>query len=461
MAAKTASLGGLPDELVLEILNHFHTIRSYETQSTAFKDQEKERTRQSENRILKRSLRNLCLTSRHVSRIATPILYASFTGAVTRHGLTPLNLFHERTSASHVPGRKYIEYLQYVEVRLEDDQGNSLRADTLEPDAVYQAAYYFQLLAHITSCAPNLQHLSLVVLETDNVSFWKHIITEEDATAALTQTTATRQDFHKLQTLCIQMHIDVSINHSSGSFDQICSVMSRAPVLSDFRAHGLATFALPAQPPELSIFGMLKRLEITECMLEIEEVAKMLSACNELQHIVCTWAFLDDTTGTIPDLFIALLHHTETLESLRLDLRQVRTDDDLDESQCFGSFLPFKTLKTLAVSDHCLPAFSNLIHGERTSSHDKDVYPPLMAELLPPSLTSFTMLTGESDEFTGESSDLSPDLWVWVKKYASSGLNLKHFIVESYDVEIEDPGITKAFLDLGVQFEIKEVSGYD
>jgi hypothetical protein len=461
MAAKTASLGGLPDELVLEILNHFHTIRSYETQSTAFKDQEKERTRQSENRILKRSLRNLCLTSRHVSRIATPILYASFTGAVTRHGLTPLNLFHERTSASHVPGRKCIEYLQYVEVRLEDDQGNSLRADTLEPDAVYQAAYYFQLLAHIISCAPNLQHLSLVVLETDNVSFWKHIITEEDATAALTQTTATRQDFHKLQTLCIQMHIDVSINHSSGSFDQICSVMSRAPVLSDFRAHGVATFALPAQPTELSIFCMLKRLEITECMLEIEEVAKVLSACNELQHVVCTWAFLDDTTGTIPDLFIALLHHTETLESLRLDLRQVRTDEDLDESQCFGSFLPFKTLKTLAVSDYCLPAFSNLIHEERTHCYDKTVPPPLMAELLPPSLTSFTMLTGEPDEISGESSDLSPDLWVWVKKYASSGLNLKHFIVESYDVEIENPSITKAFLDLGVQFELKEVSAYD
>jgi hypothetical protein len=237
--------------------------------------------------------------------------------------------------------------------------------------------------------------------------------------------------------------------------------MSRAPVLSDFRAHGVATFALPAQPPELSIFGMLKRLEITECMLEIGEVAKTLSACNELQHVVCTWAFLDDTTGTIPDLFIALMHHTETLESLRLDLRQVRTDEYLDESQCFGSFLPFKTLKTLAVSDYCLPAFSNLIHEERTLYYDRAVPPPLMAELLPPSLTSFTMLTGEPDEISGESTDLSPDLWVWVKKYASSGLNLKHFIVESYDAEIEDPSITMAFFDLGVQFEVKEVSGYD
>lgn len=278
MAAKTASLGGLPDELVLEILNHFHTIRSYETQSTAFKDQWKERTRQSENRVLERSLRNLCLTSRHVSRIATPILYASFTGAVTRHGLTPLNLFHERASTSDVPRRKCIEYLQYVEVRLEDDQGNSLHADFIDPDSVYQAAYYFQLLAYVISCAPNLQHLCLVVLETDDVSFWKHIITEENITGALTRTTTTRQDFRKLRTLCIQMHIDVSIDHSSELFDQICSFMLRAPVLSDFRAHGLATFALPAQPPELSIFGMLKRLEITECMLEIEEVAKMLSA---------------------------------------------------------------------------------------------------------------------------------------------------------------------------------------
>ena len=461
MAIETASLGGLPDELVLEILSHFHTIRSYETQSTAFKDQAKERTRQSENRILKRSLRNLCLTSRHVNRIATPILYASFTGTVTRHGLGPLNLFHERASTSDVPGRKCIEYLQYVEVRLEDDQGNSLHADFLDPDSVYQAAYYFQLLAYVISCAPNLQHLCLVVLETDDVSFWKHIITEENITAALTRTTTTRQDFRKLRTLCIQMHIDVSIDHSSELFDQICSVMLRAPVLSDFRAHGLATFALPAQPPELSIFGMLKRLEITECMLEIEEVAKMLSACNELQHIVCTWAFLDDTTGTLPDLYIALLRHTETLESLRLDLRQVRTADDLDESQCFGSFLPFKTLKTLAVSERCLSALSDPIHKEITPCHDRKVPLPSMAELLPPSLTSFTMLTGESDEFSGESTDLSPDLWVWVKKYASSGLNLKHFIVESYDVEIENPSITKAFLDLGVQFELKEVSAYD
>ncbi|KAG9196003.1 hypothetical protein G6011_01124 [Alternaria panax] len=459
MKTENASLDGLPDELVLEILSYLMTARSYETQSTDFKNKEKEKKRQFENRARQQSLRSVCLTSRHMNRIAAPILYASFTGAATRHGLEPLKLFHQRTVASDISNNKRIEYLQYVEVRLEDDQGNSLHADTFEAGTVYQAAHYFRLLAEVINRARNLQHLSLVILETDSVSFWKHIITVESTTAALTQMTVAGHGFDKLRTVCLQMHISLSIDHSSGSFDQICSVMSRAPLLSDFRAHGVAIFALPDQLSELGTFSMPKRMELTESMLEMGEIAKILWACKELRRVVCTWAFLDHGSGTPRDLYIALLRHNGSLESLHLDFREVRSAEDLDESQCFGTLLPFNCLKTLAISENGFLGLSAPFHAGMSPGPGQPTKPPLpsMAKLLPQCLTSFAMLIGyDLHGMPFPSPDESCDLWDWAAEYASSNLNLERFSVNGDFNGKCARYLTDAFLDMGVEFEVND-----
>src|SRR5690349_18836900 len=127
MATENVSLECLPDELLSYIVLHLSTIRSHETQSTAFKQKDTEKRRQRENRLRQLSLHSLCLTSHHFNRVATPILYASFTGSTTRHGIVPLRLFR-RTSAeiNSSNGKKYVGYLQYVENRLADYLGNDL-----------------------------------------------------------------------------------------------------------------------------------------------------------------------------------------------------------------------------------------------------------------------------------------------------------------------------------------------
>jgi hypothetical protein len=133
--------------------------------------------------------------------------------------------------------------------------------------------------------------------------------------------------------------------------------MSRAPLLSDFRAHGVKTCALPAQPSELSTLFMLRRIEITECMLPIQLVAQIVSACEELRHFLCEWEAHPSWTGTLPatlpDLYASLLRHSETLKSLHLDLRDEGCLDDLDASQCISTFRPFKCLEALVMSENC------------------------------------------------------------------------------------------------------------
>jgi hypothetical protein len=163
MAVENATLCKLPDELLLEIFLHFSTIRSFQTQSWAFQDKEKERARQQENRVRQPALYNLCLTSQHLRRIAAPILYTSFTGSATWYGIEPLKLFHrtisEPNTAANSSGN-FAVCLQYIENRLSDYLGNNLHTDTDHPDAAQMVAGYFRLLADIfnwhTTCNTSL-----------------------------------------------------------------------------------------------------------------------------------------------------------------------------------------------------------------------------------------------------------------------------------------------------------------
>lgn len=78
-----------------------------------------------------------------------------------------------------------------------------------------------------------------------------------------------------------------------------------------------------------------------------------------------------------------------------------------------------------------------------------------MTELLPPCLSSFGMIVSWNlEEMNYGDADDSPSLWDLFADYKSSGLNLKHIRVggEFYP---RAPNLTKAFLEIGVQFEVK------
>jgi hypothetical protein len=364
MAIEDATLGGLPDELLLEIFLHLSSIRSYETQSWAFQDKEKERVRQGENHVRELALYNLCLTSQHLRRIATPLLYASFTGSATWYGIEPLRIFHRSISKPREATSAFVNYggcLQYMVNRLSDYLGNNLHADIEHPNAAQMVTRYFCLLADIVKCAPNLQHLSVASLETNAISFWNRIVPTPDDAALAAPTLVAEHGLRKLQTLCVQLHTKgYGIGANAASFHRIFSAMTSLPSLADLRASGVMTTEFPGPNLSVGAFQSLQRLELIECVLDIDEVVDMWSACKGLRHIVCVWSYLSVAEEATPsDLYSGLLQHAQTLKTLHLDLREIRWDYEHTTSDLLiGTLRPFECLETLVISqtgilEHC------------------------------------------------------------------------------------------------------------
>ncbi|EMD92597.1 hypothetical protein COCC4DRAFT_38030 [Bipolaris maydis ATCC 48331] len=256
MVPENASLEGLPDELLLEVLVHLSTIRSFETQSTIV-DKSEERARQRENRLRQLSLFNLCRTSRHLNRLAIPALYTAFTGFSTWVGLRSLRSFHDEITAPRgSPGKvfTYASHLQYVENRFTDDQGNNLFANLNDPGELYVIKKYLSLLAGVINSAPNLQHINVTSTETHTVSFWKHVIDEKHL-GAPRFTLLAGHGLSQLETLCIETNFDEydDAEATESLFDSICSAMASVPSLSDIRATGVMATGCIA--PKMMDFG--------------------------------------------------------------------------------------------------------------------------------------------------------------------------------------------------------------
>jgi len=453
MTAGNASLGSLPDELILEVLLYLNTIRSSETQSTAFKQKEKEKARQRENRNRQRTLWSLCLTSRCLKRLATPFLYASFTGSATWYGIEPLRLFHKTITTTGVfpdQGYIYAQHTQYVETRLSDYLGNNLYADTALPDAIHMVARYFCLLAEIVKCAPNLQHLSVTSLETSDVSFWRYLLPEEDSTS-LSSSAITNHNFNNLQTLCVQTHVrGFGSGTRAVSFSSICEAIASAPLLSDFRASSVMTTGLSGPELGSESFKSLQRLEITECVVDIDSVASVLSVCEGLRNILCSWAYLDTVGETPSDLSPGLLRHSDTLETLYLDFREVRCDPEITTSQCLGSLRQFKQLKALTISQKGFL-------GEDWPEPDITDWSTRnrIVELLPLELKSFTILVDADDyEREWETLDDLFDMWTLSEACRSSALNLTSVNIKLDSGRHEAIGLMEAFSQAGVGFKV-------
>ncbi|KAH3907677.1 hypothetical protein HBI56_180820 [Parastagonospora nodorum] len=451
MSKSAVTLEDLPDELVLEIVQGLGCIRSYETQSTAFKNRAKEIGRQCENRARQLALHSLCLTNHRLRGIATPILYASFCGSLTWYGSKPLQLFYRTVRGSNTGSDRrvrYLEYLQYIENRLADNLGNSLHRDSSHADTTDMAANYLQLLADIAVCAPNLQRLCVVSLETSSISFWQYVIPgggyppfEDKAITSV---------FQKLESASLQIHAESASVYTAKEvawFHSICSSMVSVPKLKDFRASGVTSQNWT--PKIHGAFKQLQRLEFTECCLDIEDVVDIWNACQGLRHIVCEWAFLI-ATGTKPsDLYTALLRHSKTLQTLHLDMREVRTDDGFTASERLGSLQLFTALKSLAICEITL-----LGHVWTLAALREDLLPRCLTDLLPTNLESFALLLLEDQAMENIHRLQEPlVLSTFVRNCQRGFSGLKEVRVVSIH-DIHAPKITNAFEGTGVNFSL-------
>jgi hypothetical protein len=336
-------------------------------------------------------------------------------------------------------------HLEYVENRLSDYLGNSLYDDTTEHGAVDMVVQYFYLLADIVSHASNIQRLSVVSLETIDVTFWDHIL--PDGFPSGGPPLVASHGFPKLQSLCFQIHTQ---GHGSSritnSFGRILSAMTSVPVLGDLRASGVMSrdFAqsLTGQ------FKKLTRIEITECVLELDEVISIWAACDELRHIVCEWAFLNYASNQPSDLYEGLLRHCKTLEYLHLDMREVRVLVwPGEQPKKLGSLQPFEVLTSLTICERALVGTAHVYFDDQTQFQEAR-----LSELLPAKLEKFVLLMQGEVEHEADEILLDAEPLLTLSKDCPHLLpDLKVVLVQSRDQLIQ-PTLTKAFQDRSVQF---------
>jgi hypothetical protein len=334
----------LPDELLVDVVHFFDIIRSHETQSTAFRDKNSEKARQCENNIRQRTLHALVLTSQRLRRVSLPHLYSSSVTCATSNGLRSLQLLHRTlTSSDHALGQpeRLCEHLQYLENRLADYRGNSLQDD--EDFQRGPVKSYFQLLAELVMLAPNVEHINIVSLEYNDVSFWTHVI---DAPQRAHFDSPSR-----LRYLIIQIHAGSTSPDISVS-EQTIQCLPSYPLLQDLRMSRAITQragSLPLVPAKtLSIC----RLDLVENSLDVEDVADLLLACKSVRHFKCDWTS-DNAVNVDPStLHNALLAHADTLETLSVDWREVEFLLVHDANvRLLGSLQRFRVLKTLKISE--------------------------------------------------------------------------------------------------------------
>lgn len=334
----------LPDELLVNVVHFFDIIRSHETQSTAFRDKNSEKARQCENNIRQRTLHALSLASQRLRRVSLPILYSSSVTCATSNGLESLQLLHRTlTNSEYALGqtKRLREHLRYLENRLADYKGNSLQDD--EDFQQGSVRLYFQLLADLVMLAPNIEHVNIVSLEYDDVSFWTHVIDAPQRTHL--------DSSSKLKWLVYQIHAgptspDISISERSIQY------LPSYPMLEDLRMSRAITQRAGSLPLIPAKTMSICRLDLAENSLDIEDVADLLLACSTIRHFKCDWTF-DHAVNVDPaTLNNALLAHSNTLETLSLDWREVGFLLSHDANvRLLGSLQSLKVLRTLRISE--------------------------------------------------------------------------------------------------------------
>ena len=308
-------------------------------------------------------------------------------------------------------------------------------------------ARYFLLLADIVRCAPNMQHLSVASLETNDISFWNRVVHRRDEAASSGPTLLAVNGFRNLQTLCVQLHTKgYGLGRDAASFRRICSAMASLPSLVDFRASGVMTTEFPGPDLSIGAFKSLQRLELIECVLDIYEVVDLWSACKGLRHINCIWSYLTVDAGATPsDLYPGLLPHIRTLETLHLDLREVRWDYEHTRSLLLlGTLQPFERLENLIISQTGLLAHDTVISGSSLARP---------RGLLPVDLNRLVLLLNESETYSGWL-DHSYSMKNLYEDCKASAPNLRDIVVKCRSPPSPAPLLTAEFAKIGVRLTL-------
>ena len=445
-----SSLNDLPDELLLEILHFLDAIRSFETQSTAFKRKQIERERQRENCVRERALYSLCLTSHRMRALSTPTLYASSCTSATRSGLRQLQLLHRTISAPNnalCQTKLLAEHILYVENRLADFRGNSLQNDEVFLQESF--ATYSRLLGDLVLKAPNIEHICVVSIDdfANDVSLWGHLLGKPPH--------AGQDGLAKLRFLSTQLHTSFGQSTSrQSSFERVIArvqLLSRHSTLQVSSATSNTWSLLTLRPNDMP--GVC-RLELTECTLEMEEVASLLFACNNLQHFTCKWSHVPGMISGPSELHAALLAHTDTLETLILDWREVLWQSVVfhDDALLLGSLHSMKLLRILQLCEigfltddlSLVPDYP--FQGARLS----------LAGLLPASLERLTLYPVEAIEYSiADLVHTAPLLWQFSGKFGMLLPLLKTLCIVMRPGNILCERLEREFESAGVELRIE------
>lgn len=438
----------LPDELVLHIISNFHAIRSFEPQAQAFRFKEKERSRQCENHLRQQALYALSRTSKRLKRISEALLYSAFMGSSTWRGFKPLRLFLKTLTEQP----ELACHVQYIENRLSDYMGNGLYDDLEFYGAVEMVKDYFNTLASVIGLSPNLVHLSVVSLETCEVSLWRHLVLDK-----IERPRMAMHGFSRLQTLCFQIHTeDYGLGEESAWFRRIANALLTVPSLRQIRASGATTGAVNTVDGK---YQSLQTIDISECILDFSEIVQLASACEKLKHLGCHWAYLSSQGFHLPDLYSALSTHEETLEHLRLDTREVRLSADDFPMQPLGSLRGFKALKSIELCETSLLANTMSI-----LDFPDQRLPTRISQLLPSSLETLTILVKSEYGYNDDCRiDEAFALWDLAEDCPKLLPNMKEVQIKSA-FELQALNLTSQFGNIGVKLSLireVEIPRYD
>lgn len=439
-------LRDLPDEILLEVVRGLETIRSFDTQSVAFKQKGTEKGRQRENHFRQRALHALCLTSHRLRCLSLPTLYASSTSCATPAGLKKLLSFYRTISnPSNAMGqsKRLAEHVQYVENRLADHFGNSLQDDELFQQK--SVSSYFKLLSKIVLCAPNLSNLCVVSLEYDDISFWNHL-------APRLYPSKYHVGHTKLKHVSIQIHSQMPYPNSESSlFEGISLSLQSFTMLSELRISGATTNRASNVAHSLGTLPNLLRLDLTECELEMYEVAWLLRACTNVRQFTCKWAYLPGAYYGPPEIHAALLTLASTLETLTLDARDYRYfANDGTEPKLLESLRPLKVLKHLTICESGFLSSNLSLLDFPDQTLDCEI-----STLLPENLEHMTLLMkGDFESYDEDVLDDAYPLLQLVQNCRQELRHLKTLCIESRH-DLTAPNLTAEFERVGVLFNIE------
>ncbi|KAF2464011.1 uncharacterized protein BDR25DRAFT_362108 [Lindgomyces ingoldianus] len=408
------SLEDLLDEMIHEIALKLLPIRKFAITIDYPITHDWEDNRYYENCTRRVTLSLLCLTSRRISRIVTPVLYSSIILHFTeRLECCPTSLLlRTLLDKPHLAKR-----IRCIENRVEDvsewqdDDAYHvwrLKAQQNRDTFLAAASRLWRRANPLIAISPNLNHLHLASYESFPPSIWDFVGFEVQDGPLIPRR------FSKLRTLFIALDQRSYWIGGGEWFAQLIEHLRHLPALTY-----LHTCGMMCKKSSLSLTSgslSLETLYLSHCTMELRQVSDLAKACQSLRHFALHYAdiFVNENAFQMGNIQNSLLQHRQTLESIYIDIRMVKPIDlsKAVPSHAITSFEGFSALQRLTVCNATLfrdqDSFENP-GSERTWEPFTNLR---ISAMLPRTLKQLTLLTDPilwSDEGAVLIKDLADD----------------------------------------------------